>query len=129
MKYTLTAPLMIAPNLTPGVRIDDTYLTVAFTGRDDDNRVTTHCEIFGKAGTIYDGVGPSSGCGAAANDALLRELFASALSFVAYDGETYRYYGKSGLFSYDLTVAEWAAANSDEIEMLICELDSDYNNW
>lgn len=114
MRYNLTTPLAISPALTPGITIDDFYwLTLTFTGRDDEGRVTTECSIFGPGETFYEGEGPSSGCGATADDALLRELFETALIFLLSDAEQYQHSATGrGAYSFGQRVAGWAYEHS-----------------
>lgn len=118
MNYTLTTPLAISPALTPGLMIGPYWLTLWFTGRNAEGRVTTDCEIFGVGETIYKGEGPSSGCGEVADDQLLRELFESAIMFLMSDAEAYEYAADqaNAEYSCNAKVAEWAYQNANDLD-------------
>ena len=125
MSILLRDPVVIAPNLEPGVRIGPAaWVTISYSGRQPRKGRTRYRWTVMRHG-LPDVIGHDlqSGCGGGS----LREGLASLLSFLSAFAEEddprieHRYGDRSGLFPAELW--EWAHLNSDEIGMAQVEIE------
>jgi hypothetical protein len=118
MQLKISAPCLITPRLLPGVKIGNSWLSIEYGEWSHDNRKIYLIYIDTPEGeyvtNIQSGVGGGS----------LQQGLESCLSFMGACAESMRYAGEEGENS-DLfcpEVAQWCLDNSDEIDMLQCEL-------
>jgi hypothetical protein len=116
----LKSPIEITPRLMPGVRVGDAWVQIEYAeGR--GHRMAYRWFIDLPDGSEHSGDDLTSGCRHS-----LQHGLESLLSFLSACGESWRYsYNGQRGENADLVppaVAEWAAANSDELSMLSIEL-------
>lgn len=119
----LSNPVEIAPNLSAGVRVGDSWVTVDYSPKPGSGGRTRYVvSIFG-GGIDTEDHSMQSGCGGGSILGGLR----SALSFLGAAAEAVAY-SRGGRKSDNLDlyapeVMEWADAHASELEMLALEVD------
>lgn len=117
----LNTPFQISPRLLPGLRVGQAWIQLEYSKRPGTGgRLRYKWTIDLPDGSEHSGDDLQSGCGGGT----LQEGFCSLLSFLTAAAESWRRSGKEGENSdlFPHAVSEWAVDNSDELQMLDCEL-------
>jgi hypothetical protein len=116
----IKAPCSITPRLLPGIRINDSWLSIEYAGESPDGRQIYRVHLDTPAfsysdETLRSGIGGGT----------LQQGLESCLSFMGACAESIHYSGQEGENSnlFPPHVGEWCAANSDELGMLQCLLE------
>ena len=120
----LHPPLIITSRLMPGLKIGDATISLGYGKRSSDNRMIYAVWIDLPDGTEHEITDLRSGCGGGD----IQDGLASLLSFLGAATESRRYRESTGregenenLFAP--AIVDWASENSDELDMLACELE------
>lgn len=123
----LHSPFIITPRLLPGLSIGGATLSITYSHHPGDNERTRYQWFIDLApGEKFSGEDLQSGCGGGN----LQQGMESLLSFLGASAESYRYkmdWDKltpdSNASLFPRPVVEWAYQNSDEISILLCEIE------
>ena len=122
MTITINAPCIITPRLLPGVQVGGAFISIEYA-RSAGHRQHYRYYLDLPDGTSHEGDDISSGCRHS-----LQSGLESLLSFMSACGDGWSYQERTGRESenadlFPPAIAEWCAANSDELSMLACDLE------
>lgn len=120
----LHPPFQITPRLLPGLQVGKGWIQLEYCKSKDSSRQGYRWTIDLPDGSEHSGDDLASGCGGGS----LQSGFASLLSFLGACAESYSYRQRTGRQGenedlFPPAAAEWAAQNSDEIDMLALEIE------
>ena len=114
----LNPPFIIAPNLEPGLRIGDAWITLSYSNRPHPEGRQRYEWTWFRGGREESGDDLASGVGGGT----LQEGFESMLAFLsAFASATEPDSENHNLFPESMS--EWAEQNSEEIDMMRLEID------
>lgn len=120
----LHPPLIITSRLMPGLKIGDGFISLDYGSRSRDNRMVYQVWIDLPDGNEHEITDLRSGCGGGG----IQDGLASLLSFLGAAAESKQYRERTGREGenedlFTPAVVDWASENSDEIDMLACDLE------
>lgn len=119
MRLEISAPCCIAPNLEPGIRVGDSWVTISYSCRPGrEGRTRYRVSVIG-GGIDHTDHDLQSGCGGGS----LAEGLRSALSFLSAAAEAARYPGSDNANLYPPDVTAWASEHSGELETASLEME------
>jgi hypothetical protein len=120
-------PCVITARLMAGIKVSDAYVSIDYAGESQNGR-TRYKVCVNSLEFSYDDTELQSGtqCGN------LYDGLKSALSFLYACGESVNYYNRTGCHGenedlYPNHVAQWCAANEDELSYALMELEENPN--
>jgi hypothetical protein len=121
---TLRAPFKISSRLMPAFELGGATVSLAVGRTDREGRTVYQVYIDLPDGSEHAVTDLRSGC----QGGSVREGFSALLSFLGAAAESRQYRERTGRAGeneelFAPAVVEWAAANSDELSMIACELE------
>ncbi len=119
----LHSPFVIGSRLLPALRIGGAELSLEWERTSHDGRDVFRWTI-DLDGAEYSAADLKSGCQGCST----QQMFGTFLAFLSACGEGVNYQSRTGRESdnadlFPPSVAEWAAAHTDELSLLCCELE------